>query len=135
MRTYEEFNQYVERIENLKEVMGVLHWDQEVMMPEGGVNARAMQFSVLSAMRHELIVDERLGELIEEMPGEVDEENESIYREIKRLHERSRLVPTELIKELSQLTSRSFPIWVEAKRKSDFKHFEKTLQLLIENCL
>ena len=132
MKTSEEFSQYVERIENLKEVMGVLHWDQEVMMPEGGINARAMQFSVLSTMRHELIVDERLGELIEELPRGGDEENGSIYREIKRLHERARLVPTELINELSQLTSRSFPIWVEAKRKSDFKHFEKTLQLLIE---
>ena len=132
MGTYEEFNQYVERIENLNEVMGVLHWDQEVMMPEGGINARAMQFSVLSTMRHELIVDNKLSGLIEEMSKYGGEEERSIHREIKRMHERAMLIPTELIKELSQLTTRSFPMWVEAKRKSDFKHFEGMLQLLIE---
>ena len=132
MGTYEEFNQYVERIENLNEVMGVLHWDQEVMMPEGGINARAMQFSVLSTMRHEMVVDNKLSGLIEEMSKYGGEEERSIHREIKRMHERAMLIPTELIKELSQLTTRSFPVWVEAKRKSDFKHFEGMLQLLIE---
>ena len=133
MEMDEEFIQYVERVENLNEIIGILHWDQEVMMPIDGINARAMQISTLSSMRHELIVDGRLGELIKKEAGRKNEEEKAIHREIKRLHERASLVPAELVKELSQLTSRAFPIWVESKQKADFRNFEKSLRLIIEN--
>ena len=83
MDAYEELLTRMKGMDLISQIGSLVSWDQEVMMPEGGVNARAMQFSVLSTMRHELIVDERLGELIEEMPREVDKGNESVYREIK----------------------------------------------------
>ena len=39
--TYDRFKGRVERITNVGNAAGVLHWDQEVVMPEKGTPARA----------------------------------------------------------------------------------------------
>jgi carboxypeptidase Taq len=128
---YDKFVKHVERIENLKEVMGILHWDQEVMMPTEGVNARSKQFAVLSAMRHELVIDEEFGEMINEVSKENDEDIFVICREVERSREREIAIPTELVEELAMETSNAFPIWVKAKKELDFRMFENTLKKMV----
>ena len=59
--TYEAFLDHVRRYNYVGDAGGVLSWDQQVMMPEGGTAARSKQSSAISALQHELLTDEQLG--------------------------------------------------------------------------
>jgi hypothetical protein len=43
----------------------ILGWDQETMMPNGGLAHRARQFAQLARLEHGMATDKRLGELLE----------------------------------------------------------------------
>ncbi|MFP4625077.1 MAG: carboxypeptidase M32 [Natronomonas sp.] len=111
---------------------GVLNWDQEVMMPEGGTPARSKQRGALSAIAHDLLVDDDvdawLGEL-DSVPLSGDES--AVVREIRRQYERQAAVPTELVEEISRATSEAHPVWREAREADDFDAFAPTLERLL----
>ncbi|GAB3036783.1 carboxypeptidase M32 [Natronobiforma cellulositropha] len=130
---YEQLTARVERIANVGNAAGVLQWDQEVMMPEGGTPARAQQLSALSAISHELLTDEETGELLEALEtGDLDEEQTAVVREVRRRYDRATKVPEELVTEITETASNAHPVWVEAKAEDDFEQFAPTLEKLVE---
>jgi carboxypeptidase Taq len=131
--TYEQFTEKVRRIENLGAGAGVLRWDQEVKMPDEGIEARSQQLSTLSAVIHEEFTDEVMGEYLDDLESEnLDGEQSSVLREIRRQYERKTRVPTELVEEISRTTSEALPQWKEAKAEDDFSIFAPILEDLIE---
>ncbi|MFC7237247.1 carboxypeptidase M32 [Saliphagus sp. GCM10025317] len=130
---YDELLTRIERISNVGNAAGILRWDQEVVMPEGGTPARAKQLSTLSALGHELLTDERTGELLEALEDtELDGEEEAVVREIRRRYDRATSVPQDLVEEISETTANAHPTWVEAKEEDDFSIFEPTLEKLVD---
>jgi len=88
---YEKLEQKVRKIINLEETAEVLHWDQEVMMPEGGSKARSQQLSTISGLQHDILVSDELGNVIEKLgKKDLSQEKQAVLREIKREHERSK---------------------------------------------
>ncbi|ADJ16075.1 Carboxypeptidase Taq [Halalkalicoccus jeotgali B3] len=131
--TYERFVEKVRRIENLGAGAGVLQWDQEVKMPDEGIEARSQQLSTLSAVIHEEFTDEEMGTYLDELEStDLDGKEESVVREIRRQYERKTRVPTELVEEISRTTSEALPKWKEAKAEDDFSVFAPILEELIE---
>ena len=49
-------------IGSLGGAMGILHWDQEVIMPEGATEARAGQMSALAGVIYDKCTDPKLEE-------------------------------------------------------------------------
>ncbi|WP_247730676.1 carboxypeptidase M32 [Halovivax limisalsi] len=130
---YAELESRVERIANITAGAGVLRWDQEVMMPEGGTPARAKQLSTLSSLSHEELTDPEIGELLDELEdAELDDDRAAVVREIRRKHDRATSVPTELVEEISEATTNAHPVWTEAKEAADFETFAPTLENLVE---
>jgi carboxypeptidase Taq len=131
--TYEQFLAKVKRISNLGNARGVLHWDQEVMMPEDGTPARSQQLSALSAVSHELLTDDEMGEYLDELEAaDLSDEQAAVVREIRREYDRATQVPTELVEEISQTTSEALPKWEKAKEEDDFSVFAPILEDLVE---
>jgi len=130
--TYEAFLDHVRRYNYVGDAGGVLSWDQQVMMPEGGTAARSKQSSAISALQHELLTDEQLGEWLAELDGAVDDQQQAVVREISREHERAKRVPESLVQELSETSSNALPVWEQAKTEGDFSQFEGTLEELVE---
>ncbi|ELZ11627.1 carboxypeptidase Taq [Halovivax asiaticus JCM 14624] len=131
--TYEELESRVERLTNITAGAGVLRWDQEVMMPEGGTPARAKQLSTLSSLSHEELTDPEMGDLLDELEAaDLDEAQSAVVREIRRKYDRATSVPTELVEEISETTANAHPVWTEAKEEDDFETFAPTLETLIE---
>src|SRR6056297_3238085 len=86
---YSEFIDKVERMTNVGKAAGVLGWDQEVMMPEGGTPARSKQRSALSTVTHEMLTSDEMADLLDELEGEdLTDEQESVVREVRREHDR-----------------------------------------------
>jgi carboxypeptidase Taq len=131
--TYERFRSRVERLTYVGDAAGLLNWDQQVMMPEGGTPARSKQQSALSALRHDLLTDDDLaGWLADLETADLDADQAAVVREIRREHDRARRVPEELVQRVSEATSEALPVWEQARQESDFSRFADTLDELVE---
>jgi len=128
---YDELVERVKRISNIGNAAGVLRWDQEVMMPEGGTPARSQQLSTLSSLQHELLTDDETEELLDEVEPSGEDER-AVVRETRRKYERADRVPNELVEEISTATSEAHPVWTRAKEKDDFEEFAPTLERLVK---
>ncbi|UPV98834.1 carboxypeptidase M32 [Halorussus gelatinilyticus] len=131
--TYSEFIDRVERLTNLGHAGGVLGWDQEVMMPEGGTPARSKQRSAISTVTHELLTSDEMAAALDDLEaGELSDERASVVREVRRQHDRAASVPQDLVEEISEVSSEAMPVWQEAKEEDDFSKFAPTLERLVE---
>ncbi|PSP56324.1 carboxypeptidase [Halobacteriales archaeon QS_1_67_19] len=131
--TYAEFIEKVKRLTNVSKAGGVLGWDQEVMMPEGGTPARSKQRSALSTVSHELLTSDEMADLLDELEGEdLNADREAVVREIRRQHDRAGRVPQDLVEEISEVSSEAMPVWKEAKADDDFSTFAPKLERLVE---
>ncbi len=130
---YEEMLERYGRATYLEDANGVLSWDQEVMMPEGGTPARSKQRGAVSAVAHELLVDDDVGERLAALTeADLCQERRAVVREIRRQYERKARVPTDLVEEISEATSAAHPVWQEARENDDFDAFAPTLERLLE---
>jgi carboxypeptidase Taq len=130
---YEQLLEHYGRVANLEAASGLLSWDQQVMMPEGGAPARSQQLSTLSGLQHELLTDDEVGDLLDELEAaDLSEEEAAAVREIRRDYERADAVPQELVEEISAKSSEALELWEEAKAEDDFDTFAPILEELIE---
>jgi carboxypeptidase Taq len=130
---YDALLDHYETVSGLGDAAGVLSWDQEVMMPEGGTPARSKQKSAVSTVRHDLLTDEQVAGWLDELDdADLTDEQESVVREIRRAHERAARVPSDLVAEISEKTSEAHPKWKQAREEDDFSIFAPVLEDLIE---
>jgi len=130
---YDALLEHYETISGLGDAAGVLNWDQEVMMPEGGTPARSKQKSAVSTVRHDLLTDQKVADWLDELDdADLTDEQESVVREIRRAHERAARVPSDLVAEISEKTSEAHPKWKQAREEDDFSVFAPVLEDLIE---
>ncbi len=124
-------------IADLKRVQKILSWDQAVWMPPSGSEARAAQLAALDAVVHDRFVDDRIGELLDELepyaaslPYEHDDA--CLIRVTRRDWDKASRVPTELGAELAKTGARSYDAWVKARDASDFSLFRPWLERMLE---
>ena len=67
---YGELLDRIQRIANVGNAAGTLYWDQQVKMPDGGTPARSKQLSALQSLQHELLTDDRTGELLSDLESQ-----------------------------------------------------------------
>jgi carboxypeptidase Taq len=126
---YEQLAQQYEKVFTAGTVDDVLSWDQQVMMPPDGSPVRSKQRSLVSSIRHDLLTDDRTGELLDQVDDEaLDDERRGAVREIRRQYERSATVPGDLVEKLAETRSDAQGAWQEAKANDDFDHFAPVLE-------
>ena len=92
-------------ISDLGRVVGVLGWDQKVVMPPGGHPARAEAMATIGRIAHEKFVDPEMGRRLERLQPveeslDYDSDDASLIRVTRRDWEKQRRVPTELRTEM-----------------------------------
>jgi carboxypeptidase Taq len=139
MAVKEEYNKLVEMLEersHLGGVMGVMHWDQEVIMPSGAAESRAKQMSALAGVLHEKSTAPEFGELVDRLHGIGNGSFNIIewcnIEEAKREYDLETKVPKKLVQELAELSSRGHVVWVQARKDNRFADFAPVLQRFIE---
>jgi carboxypeptidase Taq len=102
-------------------------------MPEGGFPARSRQQSALSAVHHDLLTDEAIGELLDELSdADLGAGERANVREIRREYERSAGVPDDLVEEHARRSSEANETWQAAKADDDFGAFAPELEELVD---
>jgi carboxypeptidase Taq len=137
MKPLDELKKRTTELTNLNNILALLQWDQEVMMPSGAASERASQFAVLSGIIHQKISDPGLGDLIEHAKEKTDNlsiEDQALIRIIKREYEKNIKLPEKFVVDFARLTSEALPVWVSARQQSDFKIFQQTLEKIIVMC-
>jgi carboxypeptidase Taq len=130
---YEDLLDRYGRATYLGDANGILSWDQEVMMPEGGTPARSKQRGAVSAVAHDILVDDEVADLLDELDGaDLSDERRAVVREIRREHERKVRVPTDLVEEISTATAEAHPVWADAREADEFDAFAPTLERLLD---
>lgn len=124
-------------IADLRRAESVLVWDMTVWMPPGGQASRAAQLETLESVIHERQVDDRLGELLEELEPyaaslQYDSDDACLIRVAQRDWSKARRVPTELAAELAKTAAQSYEAWVAARAESDFAAFRPWLERILE---
>ena len=130
---YEALLDRVQRWNAVGSASGVLGWDQQVMMPEGGTPARSKQLSALSSVHHDMVTADETGELLDELDdADLTDEQAAVVREVRREYERADAVPVELVEEISETGSEALQAWEEAKAEDDFDEFAPYLEKHVE---
>ncbi len=122
---------------DLQHAAGVLHWDQEVNMPEEGVNARAEQLSTLSALAHKMIISDETARLLEAAEEEVadldyDDDDVSLVRVTRRNFDKYTKIPTALVIREARASSKSLMAWRKARENDDFASYEPHLAEIVD---
>jgi carboxypeptidase Taq len=135
-QTYQELAKKFEELGQLEQIMGILHWDQEVIMPPGATQARAGQIASLAGVAHEKQTDPKIGELLNQLEsGSLEDMDPYVrcnIREIRRAYDRETKVPMELVQEMAELGSRGHHIWAKAREENKYSDFAPVLERLIE---
>jgi carboxypeptidase Taq len=134
MKTIEELRTRATELTHLNNIMALLQWDQEVMMPAGGADGRAAQFAALSTIAHQKITDTTLGKLLEDLSGRresLSAADQALVRVLKREHAKNTKLPEKFVADFARLTSEALPVWIQSRKHNDFKHFLPHLERII----
>lgn len=138
LKSFTEYRIAYQEIWTLRNVLSVLQWDSEIILPEDGREERGSQIGLLSGLIHSKYAGESFYKLAEKareeneqknLPGQAERkiEFERLFQDL----DRSRRLPQELVEEFSVTTSKAHSIWAKAKRKIDLRILRKfSLRLL-----
>ena len=119
----------------LKNIEALLSWDQEVYMPPGGAGDRAEQLAVLNRIIHQKETLPVINDLLKEAEDNADtltDDEEALVRVIRREYDQSTKLPEEFVAEFSRLTSQAIQCWITARKNSDFKAFQPSLEKIVD---
>lgn len=132
-RPVEALKERLRRASALERALGMLRWDQEVMMPPKGTPARAEERAMLARLVHEAWTSEAMEKAIAAAADHTDSiEDEAIVREARWRHQRRVRVPDALIEELADTTARAHPAWAKARNEARFDAFAPILGDIVE---
>ncbi|MBS0657124.1 MAG: carboxypeptidase M32 [Verrucomicrobia bacterium] len=111
----------------------LLHWDAETLQPKAGVAFRAEQFAYFGGATHRLFTAPEVGGWISdcEAAGYAPDSTEAAnVRGWRREYDRATRLPQELVEAHERSKGLAREAWIEARRRSDFAHFQPHLEIL-----
>jgi carboxypeptidase Taq len=123
---YQELIVKLEERSRLEGIMGIMHWDQEVIMPSGATDARSKQMATLAGVIHEKSIDPEFGNLINKIKiKEFTDIEQCNVNEAKRIFELETKIPKVLVQEMAELSSRGHQIWAKAREENNLIALKK----------
>jgi carboxypeptidase Taq len=128
----------VAEVDDLRRATTLLFWDQRVMMPPAGAEARADAVGTVGRIAHQHFVSNEVGRLLEQLRPleeelDYDSDDAALIRVTRRDYEKAVRVPPELTGEMRHSSVIALSAWGPAKAASDFKallpHLERNLEL------
>ena len=132
-----ELKKIANEISLITSAASVLGWDERTYMPRQGSELRANQLAYFAGLAHDKFTSPRVGELLNEAStnGQMKDplaEAAVNVREIKRDYDKRTKVPKQLVEAIAHAETTGQGIWVEERRKNDFKGFLPSLEKMID---
>jgi carboxypeptidase Taq len=138
MPAVERLRERLAEVADLGKAAALLSWDERVMMPPGGAQARAEALATVSRLAQERFVTSEMEQLLDELRDleestDYDSFEASLIRVTRHDFEKASRVPPELVGELRREAALAVAAWGPAKESSDFEslrpYLEKNLEL------
>lgn len=127
--SYTEIQGIQKRLSALGHAVGILGWDNSVMMPPGGASGRADALGSIQEMVHEIITSEELGEHLESCESqELDEWQQANVRELRHQRKRAAAVPIDLLVAIEHAIIECDQVWRENRAKNDWQNTVEKLR-------
>lgn len=123
-------------IAQLKSAIAALNWDKDVFMPPKGSGPRADMLSYLAGELHDKVLSKEFRNLLREAKSaaeanELSAGQRAIVREVWRDVSREEKLPLEFVRELAQVTSEAYFVWMDAREKNSFGLFSPYLTRIV----
>ncbi|MBT8037377.1 MAG: carboxypeptidase M32 [Verrucomicrobiae bacterium] len=133
MPSYDLLCDKTREISLLGNTAGVLSWDQETHLTNGGVNYRAQQIAWLAGKIHELSTGDDYRSALEAAENEQgDAPQAANLRELRHRFDRATQLPKSLVEKDSESSSLAKAAWADARAKSDFSLFAPHLKTQLD---
>lgn len=115
----------IRELRDLDAVVSLMDWDEETYLPPGGHERRGQQMGTVETIAHDLLVDDALGDLIEEVTELTRDEplRQAELAELKRTRRIELAVPHDLVGALAEARSLALAAWEDARKADDFHPF------------
>lgn len=123
----------MQKIADVKYSAAVLEWDQETYLPPKGAAARSRQLASLSEIAHEWLIAADLGNLLNELNGRGDlqeDQRRNVELSLEDYNKQIKFSPA-FVRRLSETSSRSFHSWLRARNANAFSLFKADLEELV----
>ncbi|MEO8225714.1 MAG: carboxypeptidase M32, partial [Gammaproteobacteria bacterium] len=115
----------IRELRDLDAVVSLMDWDEETYLPPGGHERRGQQMGTVETIAHDLLVDDALGDLIEEVTELTRDDplRQAELAELKRTRRIELAVPHDLVGALAGARSLALAAWEDARKADDFQRF------------
>lgn len=125
MKSYQKLETAFRQLAHLKHVGAISHWDEAVMMPPGGGEARAEALAGLQALQHELLVDPKIKQWLEEaksvaLPSLWQQAN---LRWMENEYLQASCLPTDLVQRSGLAFMRCEQAWRTLRAENNWRDF------------
>jgi carboxypeptidase Taq len=112
------------RLHRLDHLQAIAYWDQAVLMPPGGAEARAAALAELAGVMHRMRTDPALRQQLEQAQAEpLSEFQRANLREMVRDWRAANALPHSLVQRLQLATSRCEVAWRQQRPANDWAGF------------
>ncbi len=134
MDPYAKLIDHCREIAALEGALSLMQWDQQVLMPAGGTEARSGQTTRLASMIHrKLVSDETRALMVEARNSSAgDPERMAMLVALQRDLKTRESFPLELIERKARVTSNAYQAWRKAREENDFTSYEPHLAEVVE---
>lgn len=124
----------ISELRHLDQAIGLLGWDEETTLPAAGRPQRGEQLATLESLRHTLLVSDRLGDLLEEVAQQRDDDARWIRETalLRRMRRLAQALPDELVRAFAKAKSRALGAWEDARVRNDFTTFAAPFERVVE---
>lgn len=133
--SYQTLSSILKEIDNISSVLGVLGWDEQVMMPGGAAELRSAQKAAMTAIVHERRTSDQLKHAIaaaEKDMGLLNPYQHATVRDAARDFQREVRVSTDLEREIAAHEVIAVQKWAQARKNDDYASFIPALQKSID---
>ncbi|MCL2235154.1 MAG: carboxypeptidase M32 [Defluviitaleaceae bacterium] len=129
-----DFNSYMDEIRMYSQLMGVAYFDANTVAPNTGVAARAKRDGFFSEKVFLMTTSDKMKGYLDELApvaDKLDDITRARFKKAKKNFDKSTKIPSQLVKEFSELKSKANVIWQEARKNDDFASFAPTLEQIV----
>ena len=120
MSAFERVMAKYRELDALNSAIGLMNWDQQLLMPAGGLSARSEHLLRLSRLRHAILTsDEFRTDLDEAKASGADQDQAAIRILLAEVEEATKL-PLDLIERKSKVTTDAYQTWRKAKQGNNY---------------
>ena len=120
MSAFERVMAKYRELDALNSAIGLMNWDQQLLMPAGGLSARSEHLLRLSRLRHAILTsDEFRTDLDEAKASGADQDQAAIRILLAEVEEATKL-PLDLIERKSKVTTDAYQTWRKAKQDNNY---------------